>query len=295
MSYKGIDVSSWQGLINWEAVKPQIDFAIIRASFKYTLDSRFIRNITECNRLGIPVGVYVYSYALNEEEAKKEAEFLISAIKPYKIQLPVAIDMEDADGYKKRHGFPSKETLQNICKIECDIFKANGYVPMIYASKNWFDNYLTSIKLEEYKKWLAWWNMNARFDINKYQFWQNSSNGIVVGINGNVDTNLCYEDISKIVENVDNFVEKPKFVAGRNYYLLEDMNVRYGAGTNWNVKPRSELTSDGKKHSFDQYYGVLKKGTMVTCLGVIENGSDIWLRIPSGFVAAFYKGHIYIE
>lgn len=138
---KGIDVSEFQGIINWEKVKSQIDFAIIRVSYGMKhVDKTAIRNIEECIRLGINFGVYFYSYALTELQVKEEVKLLLDTIRSYKekILYPVIIDMEDADGYKEKHGMPSNEMLVNFCDIACQMIGTEGYFPMIYASQSWF-------------------------------------------------------------------------------------------------------------------------------------------------------------
>ena len=112
---KGIDVSAHQGNINWDAVKASgIDFAIIRISYgQNSVDSKAIRNIEECIRVGMPFGVYTYSYALNINNAINEANLVIKTLAPYKdkVKFPVIIDMEDADGYKRKHGEMLPERL----------------------------------------------------------------------------------------------------------------------------------------------------------------------------------------
>lgn len=98
------------------------------------------------------------------------------------------------------------------------------------------------------------------------------------------------------VEDVENSVDNSNiYTIGKNYTLQVDLNVRYGAGTNYGIKKYNELTEDGKKHAYIQTNAVLKKGTVVTCLEIIKNGQDIWLKIPSGYVAGIYQNEIYIK
>lgn len=98
------------------------------------------------------------------------------------------------------------------------------------------------------------------------------------------------------VENVQNYVDNSsRYIVGKNYTLQVDLNVRYGAGTNNAIKKYNELTVDGKKHAYIQTNAVLKKGTVVTCLEIVKNGQDIWLKIPSGYVAGYYQGNEYIK
>lgn len=98
-----------------------------------------------------------------------------------------------------------------------------------------------------------------------------------------------YDSVENSVDNLE------KYIKGKNYTLQDDLNVRSGAGTNYGIKKYDELTVDGKRHAYKQEYAVLQKGTIVTCLDVIKNGNDIWLRIPSGYVAAIYQNEIYIK
>lgn len=200
---KGIDVSAHQGNINWDAVKASgIDFAIIRISYgQSAVDSKAIRNIQECIRVGMPFGVYVYSYALNVNHAINEANLVIKTLAPYKdkVRFPVIIDMEDADGYKSRNGIPSNDTLVSICEKECLMFEEAGYYAAIYASKSWFDTKLNSSRLNRFDKWMAWWNSSAKFDHDVYGLWQYSSNGSVSGISGRVDMNESFKDYPSII------------------------------------------------------------------------------------------------
>lgn len=205
---KGIDVSAHQGNINWDAVKASgIDFAIIRISYgQNSVDSKAIRNIEECIRVGMPFGVYTYSYALNINNAINEANLVIKTLAPYKdkVKFPVIIDMEDADGYKRKHGMPSNDVLVSICEKECLMFEEAGYYAAIYASKSWFDTKLNSSRLNRFDKWIAWWNKGASFDKNIYGLWQYTSSGSVNGISGNVDMNEAYKDYPSIINNNSN-------------------------------------------------------------------------------------------
>lgn len=199
---KGIDVSAWQSIIDWDKVKAAgIEFAMIRIALGVKADSKAIRNIEECIRVGMPFGVYIYSYALNVVRAEQEAGFVIKMLKPYKdkISFPVVIDMEDADGYKTKHGMPSNETLVAICEKECLMFEGAGYYAAIYASKSWLDAKLKSTKLDRFDKWLAWWYKDAKFDKNKYGLWQCSDAGKVDGIRGSVDMNESFKDYPNMI------------------------------------------------------------------------------------------------
>lgn len=197
----GIDVSSHNATINWEKVKKAgVDFAIIRCGFGQDDDDQddkyFERNISECERLGIPYGVYLYSYALNTKHAESEADHALRLLKGHTPKYGVWFDMEDADNYKKNHGMPENNVLVDICDTFCKKMIKNGYKTGIYASLSWFNNQLNNSKLDKYEKWVAQWNEKCSYT-KDYVMWQYTSDGMVDGISGRVDMNIMY---LKVVE-----------------------------------------------------------------------------------------------
>lgn len=184
---KLIDVSEWQGKIDWEKVKPQIDGAILRCGYGSDLekqdDSQFKRNADECTRLGIPFGVYLYSYAKTEEQAKSEAAHALRLVKGYKLSYPVYLDLEENG--------TQKGAIERA-RIFGGIIEKAGYWCGIYANLNWWNNYL--IGLDEYTKWVAQYNDKCDFKGSYLDIWQYTSKGNVDGIKGNVDMNECYRD-----------------------------------------------------------------------------------------------------
>lgn len=208
MAKRGIDISEHQGNIDLNALKSQIDFVIIRVGYgtKGTIDGKFKRNADLCRELGIPVGFYWYSYALNENGARDEANACIKAIAPYKdiTKFGVWFDMEDADGYKRKHGMPSNQMLRNICHEFCATTENAGFYSGIYASQSWFNNQLKCSELNRFDKWVAQWptsggkqtalntDSNKRSDVHLWQF---TSAGRFSGYNGNLDTNYAYLDV----------------------------------------------------------------------------------------------------
>ena len=207
MAKRGIDISAHQGNIDLAALKSQIDFVIIRVGYGVsgTIDQKFTRNADLCRSLGIPVGFYWYSYALDVDGAKKEAEHMINAIAPYKdiVKFGVWFDMEDADGYKKKYGMPSNQTLRRMCVAFCEATENAGYYSGIYASQSWFNNQLNGSEVKSYDKWVAQWPTSGgvqtglstpdskRSDVHLWQF---TSAGRFSGYNGNLDTNYAYLD-----------------------------------------------------------------------------------------------------
>ena len=196
---QGIDVSEHQGRIDWNAVKASgIDFAILRVGFGAPswggrVDYQFNRNISECERLGIPYGVYIYSYAFDNQQAADEASMVINCLSGHNPRLPVYYDLEDnsiiANG--RQTGIASR------AQVFCNRISDAGYEPGIYANLNWFNNILTDsvFKSSSWDHWIAQYNSQCDYTGN-YSFWQYKSNGKVPGINGNVDMNYAYVDVS---------------------------------------------------------------------------------------------------
>ena len=131
----GIDVSYHQGAIDWNAVKSSgVQFAFIRAgSFKSGTDAYYHQNMKGAIAAGIPVGIYVYSYAISPEMAANEGLFAVTVAKDYPVSLPIAYDIEDA-----YHRGMSREQLQSLVNAFCNTVRAAGYYPIVYSSKNWF-------------------------------------------------------------------------------------------------------------------------------------------------------------
>lgn len=198
---KGIDVSKWQGVIDWEkAKKGGVGFAILRLGFtgtasrKPALDGKFRLNLAQCEKHGIDKGVYYYSTATTETQARTEAKFVIKQLKGKKLQYPVYIDTEDAMQAKL-----SKSKLTAIVKAFCVEMEKAGYYVGIYASKNWFAEQLNDDKLKAYDKWVAQYNDKCTYK-GDFGMWQYTDKGKIAGINGCVDLNKCYKDYPKIIK-----------------------------------------------------------------------------------------------
>lgn len=213
MSKYGIDVSQHQGKINWDAVKGNIDFAILRLGWignkeNHTLDTQFERNYSECIRLGIPVGVYVYCYSSSEAAAKSGANWAIKKLNGKQLQLPVYIDMED----NSIAGL-GKEVLTNICIAFNGVIEAAGLWAGVYANANWFNNYLIKDTIKrKYTTWIAHYTSGNSKYAGEYDVWQNSSSGKISGIAGNVDTNYMYRDLPGEIGNKTTVQENNKHV-----------------------------------------------------------------------------------
>ncbi len=196
---RGIDVSAYQGSIDWNKVKNSgISFVIIRCGFRgYTqggliLDSKYESYIKGATAAGLKVGIYFFSQAKTEAEAVEEASLCVSLAKGYKISYPIFIDSEYSNGrHDGRADGLSKAQRTAVCKAFCETIKSSGYTPGIYASKSWFYNQLDVNSLNQYKIWMAHYCSQTDYKY-KYDLWQHSSKGSVPGISGNVDLDNSY-------------------------------------------------------------------------------------------------------
>ena len=203
MSKKGIDVSEFQGKIDWEKVKNDgIEFAILRCGYGMDFsnqdDVEYERNANECERLGIPYGVYLMSYANTVEKARSEAKHVLRLIEGRKISLGVWHDIED----NGTSGAINKETLTNIINTFCNTIKNAGYKVGVYASLNWLENKIEKTIKDNYDIWVAQYYSKCEYE-GKYIMWQHTSSGKVNGISTNVDMNILYEDLP-VINNNDN-------------------------------------------------------------------------------------------
>ena len=199
---KGIDVSKHQGLIDWKKVaNAGIEFAIIRAGFgKSTVDQYFIENIVGSHTAGLKVGVYWFIYALNEQDAIKNAEMFHKTIAPYKdaITMGVFADYEyDSDSYAKKNGIVhSVATRTKIVKAFLNCLKEKGWEVGNYANPDYIKNKFND--LSEYPLWLAWYGATEeKAKGYKPIMFQYTSEGKVDGIKGNVDMNYFYGEIKE--------------------------------------------------------------------------------------------------
>lgn len=226
---KGIDVSEWQGLINWQKVKDSgIKFAIIRYADGLYIDRYFFQNMAAAKKVGLHIGSYIFSRATNEAQAREEAQRLIKACEPYDCDMPLYIDME-ADNLKHLANKIVKAFMS-----ECKIRKVKGG---IYANLNWFNNYLDPEPYRSDPLWLAQYNdvITAR-DPSLFGMWQYSSSGSVPGISGNVDLNYCYVEYWEntsggSIENSNTNNEIDKICASLSEKAKDVLAGKYGTGT----------------------------------------------------------------
>ncbi len=194
----GIDVSKWNGEIDWDKVKAAgVEFAIIRAGYRGSVtgslvqDPYFEANMRGAAASGVETGVYFFTQAVNEVEAVEEASAVLKMIQEYELKYPIFIDTEGAGGNGRADGL-DQETRTLVCEAFCRTIENAGYEAGVYASRNWYNNNLAVDRLEQYYIWLAEYRSAPLYQ-GYYQMWQYTSKGQIDGIKGNVDLNISYE------------------------------------------------------------------------------------------------------
>lgn len=193
----GIDVSSWQGDIDFQKVKDSgVEFVFIRIGStkgegEHFVDKQFHNNIKGFNKVGIPVGIYYYSYADSKKIAKEDANWVLKQIKGYKIDLPIVYDWESWSIYNEFH--QSFYSTSMNAKTFLDVIKKEGYEGMLYSSKTYLEKVWFDIG---YPVWLAHYTEKTSYQ-GDYDYWQLCSNGKVPGISGSVDINIYYKQKEK--------------------------------------------------------------------------------------------------
>lgn len=272
MSIKGIDVSYANGKINWANVKAAgIKFAIIRSGYgKGTVDDQFYNNIQGAIAQGIPVGVYHFSYALDAAGAKKEADFVVSLLKPYKdkIALPVFFDFEyDTINYAKQQGVTlGKEAFNSHTVAFCDVIKAAGYKAGTYYNLDYYNRFVDPARLKGLYVWYAQYASSP--SISSYAIWQYSSSGTISGQSGRFDMNDL-KDTSLL-----DSTPEPSYTPGWHkdekgwWYAKSDSSY---AASEW-------VKVDNKWYYFN------KEGYMVANQWQYENGNAYYLGADGAMV-----------
>lgn len=271
MTKFGIDVSKYQGNIDWSKVKASgVDFAILRVGIGDNIvtqdDVKFKYNADACTRLGIPFGVYIYSYATNVSHALSEAKHILRVIKGYKLDYPVYYDLEDAGTTQKC----SKIVIGDMAEVFCTEIQKAGYYPAIYANKYWFTSVLTDKRFNKWDKWVAQYSSKCTY-VGSYQMWQKASNGHIDGIVGNVDINECYVDYPSLINKINPDTPTPDTPSHKTNEEIakEVIDGKWGNGD----ERKRKLTNAGYDYNVIQkivnsllnpslYYTVLKGDTL---------------------------------
>ena len=254
---RGIDVSRWQGEINWSQVAADdVSFVMLGTRSKGAVDPYFHRNIQQASAAGVKVGVYIYSLATTVEMAEAEADFVLDLIHDYPVSYPVAFDMEDST-----QGNLSKEELAAIANAFCKKISDSGYYPIVYANENWLKNKL-DMSLMDYPVWVA--RYSARPSYQNPVMWQATSTGSVKGINGNVDIDFQFKDFSGQIP-----ANTWRTINGKRYYYsnyAKQKNAWAQDGSDWYYMDSEGLAStgwitvSGSRYYLDETTGKMQTG-----------------------------------
>ena len=254
--FRGIDVSRWQGDINWSQVAADdVSFVMLGTRSKGAVDPYFHRNIQQASAAGVKVGVYIYSLATTPEMAVDEANFVLDLIHDYPVSYPVAFDMEDST-----QGALSKDELAAIANAFCSRISQAGYYPVIYANDNWLANKLDMSKMD-YPVWVA--RYSAKPAYQNPVMWQATSTGAVNGISGNVDIDFQFKDFTSVIP-----ANTWRTIQGNTYYYqnyVKQKNAWIDDGTGWFYMNGDGLASKGwLTLSGTSYYLDDSTGRMIT-------------------------------
>ena len=265
----GIDVSSWNGYIDWSKAKNDIDFAILRIGFRTKIDSRFLEYAAGCEANGIPYGVYHYSYATTGAGAQEEAQWVIDTLQSngYDPIMGVWFDMED-----ESQAYLSTSTKEAICRGFCDTIRGAGYEAGFYGFLNWFSDSFTSSYLNTMPLWVVQIDGFSDTGCTTHDrgtwLWQYSWEGSISGIDGDVDCNISFANWPKPSSSGGS-----SGISGSTYYPAyftaqttpNSLNMRTGPGTSYSI------------------ISTLSAGTSVEVTGVYKNSAGVyWYQINHG-------------
>ena len=219
MNIKGIDISKHNGTVDFNKIKNDgVKFVIIRGgygSLEKQKDVKFEEYYKKAKEVGLPLGVYWYSYAVNTYEAKAEAEMCLQVIRGKQFEYPIYFDLEERSAFDT-----GKTNCSEMVKIFCNTLEKSGYFAGLYMSRSYLQNYITDEVRRRYALWIAEYNSSCNYDGN-YGMWQYSSTGQVSGVKGNCDMDRCYIDYPSIIVNGGyngyrgvNSVSKPIYKVG---------------------------------------------------------------------------------
>ena len=256
---RGVDVAHYQGTIDWKTAKANdIDFVMLGTRYRGEVDPLFWQNVRGAEAAGVDIGVYIYSYATSVEMTEAEADFVLKLIKDVPISYPVAFDAENAETL----GVQPKDKITDIVNAFCKKISDAGYYPILYANENWVKTKLDMNALSKYPLWIAAYERKTT-QTHAYM-WQGTESGSVPGIEGGVDIDLQFKDLSSFcpadtwrkIDGVDYYYKNYRMQKnalindGKNsYYMDSDGKISHG----W-------ITVDGKKRYFDEKSGIMRTG-----------------------------------
>lgn len=285
---KGIDVSHYQGNIDFAKLKGNVDYVIMQigyGKYAYQTDKYFERNYAQCKKYGIPCGGYWFSYATTADEAKAEAKACLSVIKGKCFEYPIYFDVEGKS-------LVGRSGVSAMCKAFCDALEAAGYFAGIYISRSPAQTMLNTNIAKRYALWLAEYASKCNYN-GTYGMWQYSDSGKVSGISGNVDCNYCYVDYPSVIKAKGLNGFKAQTSTDKPSKVLDSSGYKKGQQSDGILAIKS-LLSIAKKlgitsHGVDPN-GIYGKGTqaavneLVTKWGYVANGiagDNFVLRLTS--------------
>lgn len=241
----GIDVSKYQGAINWGAVPSSgVSYTFIKVgSTKSGVDPAFAANVIGAQAAGIRTGVYIYSYATSVEAAVNEANLVLQWIEGYNINFPVAFDIED----KVQAGLDAN-TVTAMCNAFCDVIAAAGYHPIVYTGTNFFRKHMTPAL--RYDIWIAQYAKAC--EIPGHAIWQASSTGTIAGVPGQVDINYMYKDYHNLIIPVG-FTQRDGYTYFYNNYRMQFGWVDF-AGGRYHMDALGRMNTDWFTDESGTYY-----------------------------------------
>ena len=208
---KGVDISEFNGNIDLEKVKKAgYKWVMIRCGYGSDMtsqdDSKFEANVKKAEAAGLPWGAYFYTYSLSEAQDKSELNHILRLLKGKKPTMPIALDVEDADGYKKSNGGWTSTNVSRNAKYILEGLKKNGYYPILYTGFEEVEHYLYNDVYQKYDMWFAHWAKKCGYTEKNLTMWQyggetNLIDGNSIAGVGTIDKDMCYKDYPTIIKN----------------------------------------------------------------------------------------------
>ena len=294
---KGIDVSYHNDKIDWKKVKQsEVEYAIVRCGYGTNInsqdDKRWEENIKGCIDNNIPYGAYLYSYADSVEKASSEADHAIRLLQGKNLKYPVYYDLEENSIRNKL----SMKEIADIAETFCNKLSAKGYTVGIYANTDWFTNYLTDSRFNNWTKWVAQYNTTCTYK-GKYDMWQCSSTGSIPGISGKVDLNYSYSSFGKPTNgNTNKYYNGLNKIEGELYYFENNsINTSYNGLATYNgdtylvTKGKVDKSQSGLVQCNNEWY-LLKSGEVRTDYSGLAQYNNQWFYIDCGRLNWDYSG-----
>lgn len=293
--HRGVDVSHWQGDIDWDKARADdVDFVMLGTRYKGDTDPKFRENAEQAVKSGVKIGAYIYSYATTPEEAEQEADFILKLIKDYPISYPIAFDAEN----EKTLGSLPKAQISAIVHAFCKKISDAGYYPILYANDYWIQNKLDMPSLSQYPVWVAAYERTPKYD--RHVMWQGTDSGAVAGVQGNVDIDLQFVDFSdkippnswKKFDGVWYYYENYRmqknaliFDGKDSYYLQDDGTIYTGGfkevdGSKRYFEPSSGKMRLGWRQIDGKWYHFSESGALE--IGWISDGGKFYYAAPDG-------------